>query len=298
MKSSPILLALTAASLTQACMEFNGTLPFSHTAPFEASITDNGMVTCWISTSLVEHDTMQDALFSHQHSHSGSGIRKRSNGRKIKLTDMPAYDPSASSSSSKSPYQSLPASSWEEGSSPIDEKHVDLKHPPPPHSGVLPKVPKMEELEWEDIPVWQPWNFECISGHKAKANVGMRGFSYQAHGQDFHFVPKMKEDLWGERWVYSLRLWCGEKDKQGKVVERPKAKGAAGGQAGQGEKEEAKKPATAAAAGASASASASAGSAVKQQDGNPQSNTNGASVVKSGLKNRSLGARQLNPVFL
>merc|ERR1711977_142659 len=66
--------------------------------PFEASITDNGIVTCWISTSLVEHDTMQDALFSHQHSHSGSGIRKRSNGRKIKLTDMPAYDPSASAS--------------------------------------------------------------------------------------------------------------------------------------------------------------------------------------------------------
>lgn len=134
----------------------------------------------------------------------------------------------------------------------------------------------MEELEWEDIPVWQPWNFECISGHKAKANVGMRGFTYKAHGQDFHFVPKMKEDLWGERWVYSLRLWCGEKDKQGKVAERPKAKGAAGGQ---GEKkEEAKKPAAAAGSGASA------GNAGKQQGGDPQSSTNGASAVKSGLK--------------
>lgn len=82
----------------------------------------------------------------------------------------------------------------------------------------------MEELDWEEIPAWQPWQFECISGYKARANVGMRGFTYVAHGQDFFFVPAMKEDIWGEKWVYSLRLWCGEKDKKGNLVERPKGK--------------------------------------------------------------------------
>ncbi|PVH89677.1 hypothetical protein DL98DRAFT_2378 [Cadophora sp. DSE1049] len=280
------LLALAAASLplaVHACMEFNGTLPFSHTSPFEASITDNGVVTCWISTTLAEHNSMQDELFSHQHSHNWkakSKLKKRSVGRKISLTDLPAYDPSSSSSSSslssssKSQYKSLPGSS-SENSSPVDEMHVDLHHPPPPHNGELPKTQKMEELQWDDIPVWQPWNFECISGHKAKANVGMRGFTYVAHGQDFHFVPKMREDVWGERWVYSLRLWCGEKDKQKKVVERPKPKGE--GQGDGGKKKEGKS-ATAGGGGVPA------GDVGNKKGGGGKSSTSGGSVAKSGLK--------------
>ncbi|KAH9216902.1 hypothetical protein DL95DRAFT_362504 [Leptodontidium sp. 2 PMI_412] len=147
MKHPNILLYFSAISLSSvhACMEFTGVFPFSHTAPFEASIVDNG-------------------------------------------------------------------------------KHVDLTTVPLPRNGHLPKTQKMEELDWEEIPAWQPWQFECISGYKARANVGMRGFTYVAHGQDFFFVPAMKEDIWGEKWVYSLRLWCGEKDKKGNLVERPKGK--------------------------------------------------------------------------
>ncbi|KAH7419271.1 hypothetical protein BKA64DRAFT_699302 [Cadophora sp. MPI-SDFR-AT-0126] len=272
----PLILAAASLPLTiHACMEFNGTLPFSHTAPFEASITDNGVVTCWISTTLAEHNSMQDELYSHQHSHNWkarSKLKKRSVGRKISLTELPAYDPSSSSqskSNSQSQYKSLPGPS----SSLQDSQHVDLTHPPPPHNGELPKTQKMEELEWDDIPVWQPWNFECISGHKAKANVGMRGFTYVAHGQDFHFVPKMREDVWGERWIYSLRLWCGEKDKQGKVVERPKPKGK-GNVQGQ-KKQEVK---------GQAAPVAAAGSPGKKEGQGRKSGTSGGSVAKSGLK--------------
>lgn len=46
-----------------------------------------------------------------------------------------------------------------------------------------------------------------------------------AHGQEFFFVPKVSEDIWGDKWVYKLKLWCGEKDKEGNVVERPRPKG-------------------------------------------------------------------------
>ncbi|KAH7342755.1 hypothetical protein BKA65DRAFT_586779 [Rhexocercosporidium sp. MPI-PUGE-AT-0058] len=220
MKHPILLLYLSAISLSavHACMEFTGIFPFSHTAHFEASIVDNGVTTCWISTTLAEHDAAQHELFSSQQSHRNKRS-KRSVGRKITLTSLPPYDPSSYPPS----YKSLPSSSKQQ---PINEKHVDLTAIPPPRNGQLPKTQKMEEMEWDDIPVWQPWQFECISGYKARANVGMRGFTYVAHGQDFFFVPRMKEDIWGERWVYSSRLWCGEKDKKGRVVERPKPKGA------------------------------------------------------------------------
>ncbi|KAK0125404.1 hypothetical protein ONS95_000579 [Cadophora gregata] len=274
MKLQPLLLALIAASLTHACMEFNGILPFSHTSPFEASIIDNGVTTCWISTTLKEHSTMQEELYSHQQSQrskSKSKLKKRSNGRKISLTDLPAYETAARSSEQH--YKSLPGSPSSQ--SRIDEQHVDLHAIPPPRNGQLPKTPKMEEPEWDDIPVWQPWKFECISGHKARANVGLRGFTYAAHGQDFYFVPKMKENLWEEKWVYSLKLWCGEKDKKGKVVERPKPK-----EVGQGKKEDVKKSAAAAAASGSG---VSAGDAVKKESNVGKSKTSGGGVAKGGL---------------
>ncbi|KAG4427461.1 hypothetical protein IFR05_017055, partial [Cadophora sp. M221] len=90
MKHLTILLYLSVISLSpvSACMEFSGVFPFSHTAPFEANIVDNGITTCWISTTLAEHNALQqeqDPLSNH-HPH----LHKRSVGRKITLTNLPS----------------------------------------------------------------------------------------------------------------------------------------------------------------------------------------------------------------
>ncbi|PQE12221.1 hypothetical protein CJF31_00000416 [Rutstroemia sp. NJR-2017a BVV2] len=77
--------------------------------------------------------------------------------------------------------------------------------------------------EWK----WQPWTFECtekewegkLKGnatdrkYHAEAGVGLRGITYRAHGEKFWFNPDKVEDVAGERWVYSKRLWCPEEAK-------------------------------------------------------------------------------------
>jgi hypothetical protein len=40
--------------------------------------------------------------------------------------------------------------------------------------------------------------------------------SYTAHGQDFWFVPGVKEDIFEEVWKYETRLWCKGADADGR----------------------------------------------------------------------------------
>lgn len=57
-----------------------------------------------------------------------------------------------------------------------------------------------------------------LEGYKARANVGARTVTYIAHGQEYYFIPKEKEDLMNERWVYDLKLWCGKPGKNGLIA--------------------------------------------------------------------------------
>jgi hypothetical protein len=49
--------------------------------------------------------------------------------------------------------------------------------------------------------------------YHAEAGVGLRGITYRAHGEKFWFNPDVVEDVAGERWVYSKRLWCADEGK-------------------------------------------------------------------------------------
>ncbi|KAF7955236.1 uncharacterized protein EAE97_000495 [Botrytis byssoidea] len=82
------------------------------------------------------------------------------------------------------------------------------------------------EKDWErEEWAWKPWHFTCtkklwqgkIKGNNthrtyaAELGVGLRGVTYHAHGEKFWFNPDTVEDVAGERWVYSKKLWCAGK---------------------------------------------------------------------------------------
>lgn len=56
--------------------------------------------------------------------------------------------------------------------------------------------------------IWLQWEFTCLEGYQAHAGIGLRAVWYSAHGQEFEFVPECEEDVLGERWAYSVDLWC------------------------------------------------------------------------------------------
>ncbi|KAI6708153.1 hypothetical protein JHW43_009319 [Diplocarpon mali] len=243
MKLSPLLLLAPGA---RACMDFNGTFPFSAALPFEASIVDNGVRTCWIATSYAEHA-------ARQQSPSSARRRARSAGRRIALTGRPAAP--AAPASLASPFAGPKHAA-------AAEEHVDLGVRPPRRASLPSET--YGERGREEARAWAPWPFECVAGHRARANVGLRTFVYAAHGQEFSFVPKMEEDIWGERWVYSLRLWCKGKDKNGNTaVEKPaaaaKAEDGAASRTGGG---------AAAASGKGASGQRASGQPASAQDAN------------------------------
>ncbi|KAF7904312.1 hypothetical protein EAF00_001646 [Botryotinia globosa] len=82
------------------------------------------------------------------------------------------------------------------------------------------------EKDWErEEWVWKPWHFTCTKKlwqgkmkgnntdrtYAAELGVGLRGVTYHAHGEKFWFNPDTVEDVAGERWVYSKKLWCAGK---------------------------------------------------------------------------------------
>lgn len=73
-------------------MHYTATLPFSSTLPFEASISDNEVTVCWISTTYAEHKGLEIAVLQ-QHKNElkeKSGMQKRSNGHYVSLTGLDA----------------------------------------------------------------------------------------------------------------------------------------------------------------------------------------------------------------
>lgn len=82
------------------------------------------------------------------------------------------------------------------------------------------------EKDWErEEWAWKPWHFTCTKKlwqgkmkgnntdrtYAAELGVGLRGVTYRAHGEKFWFNPDTVEDVEGERWVYSKKLWCAGK---------------------------------------------------------------------------------------
>ncbi|KAE9370452.1 hypothetical protein N431DRAFT_411812 [Stipitochalara longipes BDJ] len=49
-----------------ACMHYSATFPYATNLPFEATLTDDGVVTCWISMTYDKHNEQQTALSNHR----------------------------------------------------------------------------------------------------------------------------------------------------------------------------------------------------------------------------------------
>lgn len=95
-----LLLLLGHIEPANACMHYKATIPFNPTLPYEASISDNGVTTCWISTSYEEHKALEIAVKQEKSGElkskgkdkrkeegKGKGKEKRSNGVHMRLTE-------------------------------------------------------------------------------------------------------------------------------------------------------------------------------------------------------------------
>jgi hypothetical protein len=54
-----LLTLLLLPTATLSCIHYAATFPFSETLPFEATITDNNLTTCWLSRTYAEHNALQ-----------------------------------------------------------------------------------------------------------------------------------------------------------------------------------------------------------------------------------------------
>ena len=173
------LITLLLIGQTSACMHYSATFPYATHLPFEATLTDNSVVTCWISMTYDQHDKQQTAFSNH---------------RRARTKPLPQ----------KQQKQKSLASERARNNGTKDGKTGDLKKN-------LKKIVGQERGEEEEEQVkgiWLPWEFKCLEGYQARAGIGLRVVWYSAHGQEFEFAPKCEEDVLGERWVYGAVLWC------------------------------------------------------------------------------------------
>lgn len=162
-------------------MHYSATFPYATHLPFEATLTDDGVVTCWISMTYDQHDKQQAVASYHNHRRVKPKLPQqpiKKKGGKIALTDEPQAK------------RVKPG--MEKGERALDKRE---------DGGGL------EELDI-GMGVWLNWEFKCLDGYQAHAGIGLRVISYSAHGQEFEFVAKCEEDFLGERWVYGIDLWC------------------------------------------------------------------------------------------
>ncbi|TVY49145.1 hypothetical protein LOCC1_G000962 [Lachnellula occidentalis] len=142
------LLLLPAPVLS--CIKYSAVYPFSETAPFQATITDDNLTTCWISRTYREHNR----------------------------------------------YQQM--------------------------ANLAP--PTRAELQDPDMTTWgfKRWDFECLpeQGYEAWANVGVRTVVYrrkreegEKEGRWLGFVSDVREDVWGEKWIYGKSVECDGKEE-------------------------------------------------------------------------------------
>ena len=155
---------------TSACMHYSATFPYATNLPFEATLTDNAVVTCWISMTYDQHNHQQNAFSNHR--------------RIPQRTAQPVTKA-----------QTSLTEHGEEGSQKRSSNSVQ--------EGL--EAPNDDDIK----AIWLPWEFKCLEGYQARAGIGLRAVWYSAHGQEFEFVPNCEEDVLNDRWVYELDLWCG-----------------------------------------------------------------------------------------
>jgi hypothetical protein len=166
-------------------MHYTATFPYSTSLPFEATLTDNDVVTCWLSMTYDQHNNQQIAFSQHRHPQP----KKRQQQGQMSLTGEP--DLSMTSSPTRSENQKKDNGEHGEGLKEVEDG---------PEWGV--------DEEENGAGIWLPWEFKCLKGYQAHAGIGLRAVWYKAHGQEFEFVPEMYENVLEEKWEYTLDLWC------------------------------------------------------------------------------------------
>jgi hypothetical protein len=167
---------------TSACMHYSATFPYATHLPFEATLTDNSVVTCWISMTYDQHDKQQTAFSNHRRARTKPLPQKQQEQQKqISLTSELVRNNRTKDGKTGNLKKDLRKSVGQE---------------------------RGEEGEEKVKGIWLPWEFKCLEGYQAHAGIGLRAVWYSAHGQEFEFAPKCEEDVLGERWVYGVDLWC------------------------------------------------------------------------------------------
>lgn len=155
-----------------ACVIYQAISPFSDIAPFQATLTDNGLTTCWLSLSYAAHSSLQ-AQYSLSLARSRS---LKSATQKASFEPPSSQNPQRQNQRSKrfihlSTKQSLKANS---------------------HDPEALGANKMPAQPWEELDEWIPWTFECLEGYKAHANVGLRTVVYEVREKEYFLVPEMQ----------------------------------------------------------------------------------------------------------
>jgi hypothetical protein len=159
----PLALLIFWTKLATGCMQYTATFPFADNLPFEATIKDDEVMTCWLSISYREHNLLTAHYYS-KYSYLSHTVSRRL----ISTLD----------------------SEWK-------------PKPDNENNGETEEVNADDET-WE----FREWEFYCLEGYAAQANVGLRSVQYKAHGETFWFMPDVVESVGEERWDYSLSSWC------------------------------------------------------------------------------------------
>jgi hypothetical protein len=155
-------------------MHYSATFPYSTSLPFEATLTDDGVVTCWTSTTYDQHNKQQIAFSNHRHARPNAL-------QQIQVEPISLTEEMGVAGNMK------------------NENGVEMTK----------RGDDGGQVGEEDVKnIWLQWEFTCLEGYQAHAGIGLRAVWYSAHGQEFEFVPQSEEDVLGNRWVYSIDLWC------------------------------------------------------------------------------------------
>ncbi|PQE33937.1 hypothetical protein CJF32_00002778 [Rutstroemia sp. NJR-2017a WRK4] len=186
----PFILLLVLVSIiikpASACLTYSGVFPFDEDQPFVAEIIDNGVRTCWINMTYTTHWRLQVL--------ENGGWRGSEEWK------------------------------WQPWKFECTEKEWEGKLKGNATVRSLNHCSSLSPSQFPHIPLHTLSNFRPSSSntnspaqqdrkYHAEAGVGLRGITYRAHGEKFWFNPDKVEDVAGERWVYSKRMWCPEEGK-------------------------------------------------------------------------------------
>jgi hypothetical protein len=161
--------------------------PFDDDQPFEAVIIDDEVTICWISMSYNQHSKLQAKYFMD---------RARARSLDIKTASLKEHRFRSTGSKTAVTEQAPVWSNTASTSEPESSKQYRLGEA------------KMEVGDWDDLDEWMIWDFQCLPGYKAYANVGVRTLNFEVRGEQFFFVPDIEEDVFEEKWKFSGAWWC------------------------------------------------------------------------------------------